>query len=85
MRLEVIFSEMAACKDDSQQRSWALHEDESVITEYLTELVSILVRYIFTLRLHPMLLLGEYLCLSIIAPSTYKATLGETSSQTDKY
>ena len=43
VRLEVIFSEMAACKDDSQQRSWALHEDESVITEYLTELVSILV------------------------------------------
>lgn len=42
VRLEVIFSEMAACKDDSQQRSWALHEDESVITEYLTELVSIL-------------------------------------------
>ena len=43
-RLQVIFSEMAACKDDSQQRSWALHEDESVITEYLQELISILVR-----------------------------------------
>ena len=39
----MIFSEMAACKDDSQQRSWALHEDESVITEYLQELISILV------------------------------------------
>ena len=37
---------MAACKDDSQQRSWALHEDESVITEYLQELISILVRLI---------------------------------------
>ena len=45
MRLQVIFSEMAACKDDSQQRSWALHEDESVITEYLQELISILVSY----------------------------------------
>ncbi len=44
MRLHVIFSEMAACKDDSQQRSWALHEDEAVITEYLQELISILVR-----------------------------------------
>ncbi len=43
-RLQVIFSEMAACKDDSQQRSWALHEDEAVITEYLQELISILVR-----------------------------------------
>lgn len=45
IRLQVIFSEMAACKDDSQQRSWALHEDGSVITEYLQELISILVSY----------------------------------------
>ncbi len=43
VRLQVIFSEMAACKDDSQQRSWALHEDETIITEYLQELISILV------------------------------------------
>ncbi|CAH1784420.1 unnamed protein product, partial [Owenia fusiformis] len=41
-RLNVIFSEMAYCKDDSQQRSWSLHEDESVITEYLQELITIL-------------------------------------------
>lgn len=43
-RLQVIFSEMAFCKDDSQQRSWALHEDEIIINEYLQELLSILVR-----------------------------------------
>ncbi|XP_050409446.1 NCK-interacting protein with SH3 domain [Patella vulgata] len=41
-RLEVIFSELAACKDDSQQRSWALHEDEAIIKEYIEELNSIL-------------------------------------------
>ncbi|XP_074646748.1 NCK-interacting protein with SH3 domain-like isoform X2 [Tubulanus polymorphus] len=41
-RLSVIFSEMAACKDDSQQRSWALYEDEEIILEYLEELFSIL-------------------------------------------
>ena len=42
-RLSVIFSELTACKDDSQQRSWALHEDEAIIQEYLQELLSILV------------------------------------------
>nr|XP_006824184.1 PREDICTED: NCK-interacting protein with SH3 domain-like [Saccoglossus kowalevskii] len=41
-RLEVIFSELITCKEDSQQRSWALHEDEPIILEYLEELVSIL-------------------------------------------
>ncbi|XP_076448361.1 NCK-interacting protein with SH3 domain-like [Babylonia areolata] len=41
-RLSVIFSELTACKDDSQQRSWALHEDEAIIHEYLEELLSIL-------------------------------------------
>ncbi|XP_072176871.1 NCK-interacting protein with SH3 domain-like [Diadema setosum] len=41
-RLEVIFTELTACKDDSQQRSWALHEDEAIISEYLEELISIL-------------------------------------------
>ncbi|KAL8610250.1 hypothetical protein ACOMHN_038945 [Nucella lapillus] len=40
-RLSVIFSELTACKDDSQQRSWALHEDEAIIREYLEELLSI--------------------------------------------
>ena len=43
VRLQVIFSELKACKDDSQQRGWALHEDEAVIIEYLEELLSILV------------------------------------------
>ncbi|XP_022081462.1 NCK-interacting protein with SH3 domain-like [Acanthaster planci] len=41
-RLEVIFAELTDCKNDSQQRSWALHEDEAVITEYLEELIAIL-------------------------------------------
>ncbi|XP_019618465.1 PREDICTED: NCK-interacting protein with SH3 domain-like [Branchiostoma belcheri] len=41
-RLEVIFSEMSSVKDDSQQRSWHLYEDQSIILEYLEELMSIL-------------------------------------------
>ncbi|CAG2067426.1 unnamed protein product, partial [Timema podura] len=42
-RLRVIFAEMNSCKEDSQQRSWMLHEDESTILEYIRELTSILV------------------------------------------
>ncbi|XP_066247767.1 NCK-interacting protein with SH3 domain isoform X1 [Euwallacea similis] len=41
-RLKIIFNELTSCKEDSQQRSWMLHEDESVIKEYITELISIL-------------------------------------------
>ncbi|KAL5015386.1 hypothetical protein ScPMuIL_009656 [Solemya velum] len=42
VRLQELFSDLADCKDDSQQRSWALHEDESIIKGYLEELNSIL-------------------------------------------
>ncbi|XP_072328088.1 NCK-interacting protein with SH3 domain isoform X3 [Scyliorhinus torazame] len=41
-RLEVIFADLARHKNDSQQRSWALHEDESIISCYLEELLGIL-------------------------------------------
>ncbi|XP_022905366.2 NCK-interacting protein with SH3 domain [Onthophagus taurus] len=41
-RLKVIFNELTSCKEDSQQRSWMLHEDEIVIKEYIKELISIL-------------------------------------------
>ncbi|KAJ8933363.1 hypothetical protein NQ314_014078 [Rhamnusium bicolor] len=41
-RLKIIFNELTSCKEDSQQRSWMLHEDEIVIKEYITELISIL-------------------------------------------
>lgn len=43
-RLEVIFSDLARHRDDSQQRSWALHEDHALIACYLEELLKILVR-----------------------------------------
>lgn len=43
-RLKIIFNELTSCKEDSQQRSWMLHEDEDVIKEYIAELISILVR-----------------------------------------
>lgn len=42
-RLKIIFNELTSCKEDSQQRSWMLHEDECVIKEYIIELISILV------------------------------------------
>lgn len=42
-RLRVIFKELTYCKEDSQQRSWMLYEDETVITEYISEMISILV------------------------------------------
>lgn len=41
-RLEVIFTDLARHKDDAQQRSWALYEDENVILCYLEELLVIL-------------------------------------------
>ncbi|XP_043934460.1 NCK-interacting protein with SH3 domain [Protopterus annectens] len=41
-RLEVIFTDLARHKDDAQQRSWALYEDENVIACYLEELLLIL-------------------------------------------
>lgn len=41
-RLQVIFDELTSCKQDEQQRSWMLHEDEPVIMDYLNELISIL-------------------------------------------
>ena len=42
-RLQRLFTELTAHKDDSQQRGWALHEDESIITSILEEILSILV------------------------------------------
>lgn len=43
-RLQVIFSDLARHRDDSQQRSWALYEDHALIACYLEELLQILVR-----------------------------------------
>lgn len=42
-RLRVVLEEVAAAKDDDQQRSWMLHEDEQTLSEYLIELHGILV------------------------------------------
>ncbi|XP_077583458.1 NCK-interacting protein with SH3 domain [Stigmatopora nigra] len=41
-RLEVIFDDLGRRRDDSQQRSWALHEDHALIACYLEELLKIL-------------------------------------------
>ncbi|XP_069045678.1 NCK-interacting protein with SH3 domain isoform X2 [Lepisosteus oculatus] len=41
-RLQVIFEDLARHKDDAQQRSWALYEDQAVIACYLEELLQIL-------------------------------------------
>ncbi|ELT89621.1 hypothetical protein CAPTEDRAFT_130967, partial [Capitella teleta] len=40
-RLSEILMGLAECKEDSQQRSWFLHEDEHKISSYLEELISI--------------------------------------------
>lgn len=42
-RLVALLEELRACKDDEQQRSWALHEDEHTITSHLTDLLDLLV------------------------------------------
>ena len=44
--LHGLVQELVKCKEDSQQRSWALHEDEAVITKCLKDVVSILVWFI---------------------------------------
>uniref|UniRef100_A0A182Q1W2 SH3 domain-containing protein n=1 Tax=Anopheles farauti TaxID=69004 RepID=A0A182Q1W2_9DIPT len=41
-RLRVIFAELSDCKNDSEQRTWMLHEDEADISRYLCELIRIL-------------------------------------------
>ncbi|KAK3104104.1 hypothetical protein FSP39_024455 [Pinctada imbricata] len=41
-RIEELFTKLTACKDDSQQRSWALYEDQQNILTNLEELLSIL-------------------------------------------
>lgn len=42
-RLRIIFAQLADCKNDSEQRTWMLYEDEEDITRFLVELVEILV------------------------------------------
>lgn len=42
-RLRNLFSELADAKNDSEQRSWMLHEDEVDLCNWLTELIRILV------------------------------------------
>ncbi|XP_035900188.1 NCK-interacting protein with SH3 domain [Anopheles stephensi] len=41
-RLRLIFAELSDCKNDAEQRTWMLHEDEADISQYLTELIRIL-------------------------------------------
>jgi hypothetical protein len=41
--LHALVQELVKCKEDSQQRSWALHEDEGVITKCLKDVISIVV------------------------------------------
>ena len=41
--LQGLVEELVKHKDDSQQRSWAVHEDEPVIKKHLEDVLSILV------------------------------------------
>nr|XP_022300087.1 NCK-interacting protein with SH3 domain-like isoform X1 [Crassostrea virginica] len=42
VRIQELLEKITECKDDSQQRSWALHEDQPIIAGFLEELLSIL-------------------------------------------
>jgi len=67
-RLKIIFTELTSCKEDSQQRSWMLYEDESVIVEYIKELTEILVYICFTERNNNIELYKlNYIIINIIA------------------
>ncbi len=44
MRLRDIFFEITECKNDSQQRGWAVHDDQQAIVDIMEELLQILVR-----------------------------------------
>ena len=44
-RLKEIFFQLQDVRDDSQQRGWAVHDDLQAITEYLSELLQILVSW----------------------------------------
>lgn len=48
-RLKLIFGQLAECKNDSEQRTWMLHEDEDYIVQFLTELIDILVSLLYCL------------------------------------
>lgn len=41
-----ILDELTEHKEDSQQRTWAVHEDEGIIYKLLKELLSILVSHV---------------------------------------
>ena len=42
-RLRDLFFEITECKNDSQQRGWAVHDDQQAIMDVLEELLQILV------------------------------------------
>ncbi|XP_061389219.1 NCK-interacting protein with SH3 domain [Musca vetustissima] len=41
-KLQYIFSQLADCKNDSEQRTWMLYEDEDDIVQFLEDLIDIL-------------------------------------------
>jgi len=42
IKLKSVFKKLWWCKNDEQQRSWPVHQDEHIITSYLEELLQIL-------------------------------------------
>lgn len=45
-RIRDAFFMIKDCKDDTQQRGWAVHDDHHIISGYLSELLQLLVRTI---------------------------------------
>ena len=63
-RLKEIFFQLQDVRDDSQQRGWAVHDDQEAIMEYLRELLQILVRT--GTHYHPMMSHDIMQCLVIL-------------------
>ena len=47
-KLVQLLEKLRECKDDDQQRSWALHEDEHMIITLITQVIDILVSFSIT-------------------------------------
>lgn len=96
----MIFADLAHRKDDAQQRSWALYEDEGVIRSYLEELLHILVRgggprvslacgAVIPILHHPSLMLGSFPCTYMLSSlpcgHTAQLTLGDSHWVTSSF
>ena len=73
-RLREIFFQLTECRDDSQQRGWAVHDDQQIIMDYLDELLQILVWLCVCVREREyawVCVCGEYMCVCMCVYHSY--------------